>query len=470
MSKESVLPEEEGFRDALSTVDSSGKRIWLYPKKPSGKLYNYRKWVSYILLLWLIAGPFLKIDGHPLFLFNILERRFIMFGNIFWPQDFYLFVIGMITFIVIIILFTTVFGRVWCGWACPQTIFMEMVFRRVEYWIEGDALKQKKLREGPWNGEKIRKRGIKYMIFLLFSFVLAHTMLAWILGVDRVWEMMTSNPTENFGNFATMMVTTLVIFGIYIRFREQMCTTFCPYGRLQGVLLADDSMVVAYDYKRGEPRGRINRRKEQDLGDCIDCNECVKVCPTGIDIRNGTQMECVNCTACIDACNTIMDKVNRPPDLINFASENNIKDGSKFSVTTRMKAYIAVLTLLVGVLVVLAFTRSDIDTTILRNPGMLYQEHDDGRFSNLYQVQIVNKTFEDMEVTLTSDFEGAEIQLVGAKGFISVPSSGEAKTMFFVYLPPDKVSGMKTTVPIKVMSDGEELDHVKTNFVGPQKF
>jgi cytochrome c oxidase accessory protein FixG len=466
--KDSLHVSEE-FRESIATVDKTGKRIWLYPKKPSGKLYNQRKIVSYLLLAFLVGVPFIKLNGHPLFLFNIIERRFIIFGNVFWPQDFYLFVLGMITFIVIIILFTTVFGRVWCGWACPQTIFMEMIFRRVEYWILGDSVKQKRLREGPWTGEKVQKYLATYSIFMVFSFLIAHTVLTWILGVDKVFEMMTSSPSQNFGNFATMMITTLVIFGIYTRFREQMCTTFCPYGRLQGVLLGNDSMVVAYDYQRGEPRGRMKKRKteEANLGDCIDCYECVKVCPTGIDIRNGTQLECVNCTACIDACNTIMDKVNKPRDLITFASETNIKEESKFQLTPRMKAYSAVLVVLVGVLFTLAFTRSDIETTILRSPGMLYQEHDDGRISNLYEVQIVNKTFEDMKVELESELEGVEVMIVGESGMINVPSSGEAKTMFFIYIPPEKIEGMKTSIPIRVISDGEEIDKVKTSFVGP---
>ncbi len=462
-----IIDEEGGFRDVLSTVDEQGKRIWLYPKKPSGKLYDYRKIVSYILLAFLFAAPFLKIDGHPVFLFNILERKFIIFGQVFWPQDFYLFGIGMIAFFVFIILFTVVFGRVWCGWACPQTIFLEMLFRRVEYAIDGDAVKQKRLRESPWNAEKIRKRTIKYFIFAIFSFIIAHTVLAWIVGVDNLWEMVTSPPEEHPMSFVAMLATTGIIFGIYTRFREQMCTTFCPYGRLQGVLLGNDSLVVAYDYKRGEPRGRINRRKEQELGDCIDCNECVKVCPTGIDIRNGTQLECVNCTACIDACNTIMDKVDRPRELITFATENNIKEGTKFKVTARMKAYVALLVVIVGVLMTLTFTRSDIQTTVLRSPGMLYQEHDDGRYSNLYEVQLINKTFNDMVVELVPENPNAEILMVGVKGPLMIPSSDKTNSMFFVYLPPDELDGRKTVVPILVKSEGEVIDKIKTNFLGP---
>ncbi|MEQ9229940.1 MAG: cytochrome c oxidase accessory protein CcoG, partial [Cyclobacteriaceae bacterium] len=381
---------EETFRDHLSTVDKEGKRVWVYPKKPKGRFTNYRSLVSYTLLVVLLSGPFIKIQGQPLLLLDILERRFIIFGQVFWPQDFFLFVIGMITAVVFITLFTVVFGRIFCGWICPQTIFMEGVFRKIEYWIEGDYMAQKKLDKQPWNREKVIKKSVKQLLFLAVSTVIMHTFLAYLVGVDKTWEVIQVGPEENVGWFIAMIVMTGLFYGVFSKLREQVCTTICPYGRLQGVLLDRQSIVVAYDHERGESRSKF--RKDEDRaavgkGDCIDCNQCVFVCPTGIDIRNGTQLECVNCTACIDACDSIMDKIGKPRGLVRYASEQNITDKKPFVFTGRMKAYTTVLVLLLGVFAALLIIRSDFDTTILRAPGMLYQEREDGMITNLYQVK-----------------------------------------------------------------------------------
>lgn len=236
----------------------------------------------------------------------------------------------MITFFVFIILFTVVFGRVWCGWACPQTIFMEMVFRKIEYWIEGDAAKQMKLKNMPWTAEKIFKRVLKYVIFMAISLLIAHTLMAYLIGVDKVIDIVTASPYEHWSGFLGMLFFTGIFFWVFSYFREQACIAVCPYGRLQGVLLNKDSMAVSYDFKRGEPRGKIKKGEIQEgQGDCIDCKLCVHVCPTGIDIRNGTQLECVNCTACMDACDEVMTKVNRPKGLIRIASYNGIVEGTK---------------------------------------------------------------------------------------------------------------------------------------------
>jgi len=292
-----------------------GKRAWVYPKKPSGKLYKYRKFVSYGLLIFLLAAPFIKINGNQFLLFNILERRFNVFGLPFWPQDFYLVVISMLIGIVFIALFTVSFGRVFCGWICPQTIFMEMVFRRIEYWIEGDRNKQRKLDKQEWNAEKIRKKGFKWFIFLIISFLIANVFLAYLIGSDKLIKYSSGNPLDHLGTLFPLIIFTAVFYFVFAWFREQVCIIACPYGRLQSVLLDDKSIVVAYDHKRGEAEnGRKKFRKNEDRealghGDCIDCLQCVNVCPTGIDIRNGTQLECVNCTACIDECDHIMESI-----------------------------------------------------------------------------------------------------------------------------------------------------------------
>src|SRR5699024_7203030 len=365
------MSDNESFRDRISTVSEEGKRTWVYPKKPKGRYYDYRKYVSYLLLTFLLASPFIKVNGNQFMMFNFLERRFNVFGFPFWPQDFYLMVLSMIIGIVFITLFTVAFGRVFCGWICPQTIFMEMVFRRIEYWVEGDRGKQIRLDKQSWNAEKIRKKGLKWFLFALISFIIANVFLAYLIGSDNLLKYIQDGPLAHLQTFLILMAFTGMFYFIFTWFREQVCVIACPYGRLQSVLLDEKSIVVAYDYKRGEgENGRARFKKGEDRaalgkGDCIDCFQCVQVCPTGIDIRNGTQLECVNCTACIDACDAMMEAVDLPKGLIRFASEENISKGRKFKFTTRMKAYAAVLVVLIGLLVGLLFMRSDLDATIL---------------------------------------------------------------------------------------------------------
>ena len=257
--------------------------------------------------------PFIKVNGHQFMLFDFLNRNFILFGIPFGPHDLYLFVIAMIAIIVFVILFTAVFGRVFCGWACPQTIFMEMVFRKIEYWLEGDWLQQKQLSAAPWDSKKTIKKTAKYVIFFAISFFISNIFLSYLIGMDKLIKIITDPPSEHVEGLISILAFSGVFYWVFSYFREQACTIVCPYGRLQGVLLDRDSVVIAYDNVRGEPRGKIRKSEDQSiLGDCIDCHLCVDVCPTGIDIRNGIQLECVNCTACIDACDGVMDKVKRP--------------------------------------------------------------------------------------------------------------------------------------------------------------
>jgi len=353
------MQDQEQYRDKISTVDQSGKRIWIYPKKPKGRFYQYRKYVSYVLLAILFGLPFIQWNGRPFVLFNVLDAEFIILGIYFAPQDFHLFVIAMLIFMIFIALFTVIYGRLFCGWICPQTIFMEMVFRRIEYWIEGDANAQKRLNKSTWSTTKIWKKTLKQAIFILISVVIAHTFLAYIIGLNEVWKIMTDPIGEHIGGFVAMVIFTAVFYGVFSILREQVCTTICPYGRLQGVLLDEDSLAVSYDFERGEPRGKLSRAAKVNhpmpkdgltamfgditgppsKGDCIDCNLCVQVCPTGIDIRNGVQLECVNCTACMDACDEVMIKIKKPTGLIRIDSYNGIVQKKKSLWTNRVKAY-----------------------------------------------------------------------------------------------------------------------------------
>jgi cytochrome c oxidase accessory protein FixG len=456
----------ESFRDHIGTVDKDGKRKWIYPNKPSGKLYNYRKLLSYVYLALFFGLPFIKVHGEPLFLINILERKFILFGMIFWPQDFFIFGLGFLIFIVFIALFTVIFGRVFCGWACPQTIFMEMLFRRIEYWIDGDANYQKALAKAPWNADKIFKRASKYSLFFILSFIITNTFLAYIIGIDELFAIIREPLSIHKGGFTALLIFTLVFFFVYAWFREQVCIIVCPYGRMQGVLLDQNSVVVAYDHVRGEDRHKFRKNEIRTGGDCIDCNLCVKVCPTGIDIRNGTQLECINCTACIDACDAIMENVGMEKGLIRFASENGIKNKLKLAFTTRMKAYSAVLLVLIGIETFLLASRSDYDATIIRAKGILYQEQPNNQVSNLFTIKLVNKTRKEFPVTLkVEEMQGAKIEVVGKD--LEVKKENVTQGSFFLFLNKSDIKKHKTILKIGIYSNGKLIKKVSTSFFGP---
>ncbi|MDX6746390.1 cytochrome c oxidase accessory protein CcoG [Polaribacter sp. PL03] len=469
-------PENEQFRDSIATVDKEGKRSWVFPKKPSGMFYKYRTYVSYFLLAFLLSAPFIKINGNQFLLFNILERKFNIFGFPFWPQDFHLLVVSMIVGVVFVILFTVVFGRIFCGWICPQTIFLEMVFRKIEYLIDGDRGKQIRLEKQPWNAEKIRKRLLKWFIFFVISFIIANVFLAYLIGGDTLISYITGNPLDNTSTLISLTIFTCVFYFIFAWFREQVCIIACPYGRLQGVLLDNKTINVAYDYKRGErEEGRSKFKKEENRaalgkGDCIDCKQCVVVCPTGIDIRNGTQLECVNCTACIDECDHIMESVGYPKGLIRYASEDNIDKKKPFEFTARIKGYSAVLFILTGVLVGMLFLRNDVEARVLRLPGQLYQHKENNIISNVYTYKVINKTTKDInDVSYKLLSHKGEIKLVSNHHFM-IPKQGLAEGTLFIEINEAGLKGDKDKIEIGVYSKDKLIETTITNFLGPRSY
>jgi cytochrome c oxidase accessory protein FixG len=466
MKSEQDIPLDQSFRDSVATIDQKGHRKYIHPKKPKGPLYNKRTLFSIFYLILFFTLPFIKLNGEPVFMINVLERKFIFFGQIFGPQDFFLFALGMLTFMVFVILFTVVFGRIFCGWACPQTVFMEMVFRKIEYWIDGDAAKQRQLREMPWNAEKIRKRLTKIVVFYAISFLIANFFMAYLIGMDKVKLYIHEGIGAHFGTFITLVIFSAVFFFVYYWFREQVCIVVCPYGRLQGVLLDKNSIVVAYDYSRGEPRKKGKRVSDEgEAGDCIDCAACVRVCPTGIDIRNGTQLECVNCTACIDACDEIMVSINKPKGLIRYASDNDIKQGNKPKVNARIIAYSVVLTLLLSVLAFLLITRDDVDVTILRATGAVYQTLPDGRLANIYNIKMANKTRNEIPITLKLENVKGEIEIIG--GEFKVGSEGYRTQPFIIKINPTELHERKTPLKIGVYEGDKKLKTAEVTFMGP---
>ncbi len=471
-----MAQDQEHFRDYIGTINEEGKRAWIFPKKPSGKWYKYRKYVSYFLLTFLIAAPFVKINGSQFMMFNVLERRFNIFGFPFWPQDFHLFVIAMIIGVVFVALFTVAFGRIFCGWMCPQTIFLEMVFRRIEFWIDGDRGAQIKLDRQPWNAQKIRKRVTKWFIFFIISFLISNVFLAYLIGRDSLLSYITDGPLLHISTLISLTIFTGVFYFIFVWFREQVCIIACPYGRMQGVLLDNKSIVVAYDHKRGEAEnGRKKFRKDEDrkaggFGDCIDCFQCVHVCPTGIDIRNGTQLECVNCTACIDECDTIMEKVNLPKGLIRYASEDEIVKKEKFKFSPRLKGYTAVLTILTGVMVGMLFLRNDLEANILRLPGQLYQNKGENVISNVYTYKLVNKTTNDIhDVSFKLLSHKGTIELVRHEAF-KVPAEDLAEGTLFIEIDNSAIKSDKEKVKIGVYSGDNLIETTTTAFLGPRRY
>lgn len=462
------MESTDSYRDAISTVDKKGKRVWIYPKKPSGKWHRRRLWIGYSLVALLFAGPHIRIAGEPLLLFNVLERKFILFGQIFWPQDFHLFAIAMVTAVVCVTLFTVIFGRLFCGWACPQTVFLELIFRKIEYWIEGDRNHQKKLNSSPWTAEKVVKKSAKHIVFWGISFLIANSFLAYIIGSEELWAIQIDDPSHHIGGLIALSIFTTIFYLVFAKLREQVCTTICPYGRLQSVLLDSKSLVVAYDHKRGEGRGKLKKnenRQEVKKGDCIDCSQCVDVCPTGIDIRNGTQLECTNCTACIDACDFMMKKVGMDEGLIRYASENEIQTGQKFKWNLRTRSYSFLLVALMALLVFLIVTRSNFEASIYRQRGTTVRAFSDTQYSNTYEFTLINKTNLDQDFTIQLIKGNGEIQLIGTD--LTLPKQGSVNGTFLIITDKDKVKPRKNPITIGILSDGVVIEKIDLSFMGP---
>ena len=447
------------FRDRPINLDEKGSRKWVYAKKPKGKWYRRRTIFSWFVLLFFIAVPFIRINGNPFILLDISSRKFILFGAIFWAQDTLILSLLMLSFIMFIVLFTVTFGRLWCGWACPQTIFLEMVFRKIEYLIEGDYRKRLRLDKGPLTGEKVLKKITKHSIFFLISIAMTNTFLLWFIGTEK-WFVLISEPiSANFSGFVIMLIVSAFFYWVYAYFREQICTMVCPYGRMQGVLLDSKSIVVSYDYKRGEPRGA------KTDGDCIDCHQCISVCPTGIDIRDGTQLECINCTACIDQCNIVMKATSKDPGLIRYDSEEGIQKGHSSIWTARNRAYSIALIVLFSFFIYTLFSRPVIETTILRTPGLLFQENENNTISNVYNIKIVNKTHEYLPLEIRLISHPGEIKMAGSK--MDIQDQAMFESTFVLFIPRDQITSDKTEVEFGIFSKDELIETYKTTFVGP---
>lgn len=459
------------FRDRLYTIGEGGKRKWVYAAIPGGRYTFWRNIAGVLLLVLFYAIPYIRVGGEPFLLLNVIERKFVIFGMIMWPQDTYLLGIATITFIVFIILFTVVYGRVWCGWACPQTVFMEIVFRRIETWIDGNPARQKALRAQPMNAVKFLKRSFKFLVFLLIIFYSVNTFAALFIGTEGLLNAYRAGLVGHPFLTAFVVLFTLAGMFIYWWFREQACTVICPYGRLQGVLLDNQTVLVAYDYRRGEPRrGELQPQSGDSIpkGDCIDCHRCIAVCPTGIDIRNGTQLECINCTACMDACDAVMRKTGQPPGLIRLTSEESIRLGRPHRFSVRAKAYSVVLLALLVFLITLLTGRTAVEATILRTPGLLWQPYGSAQVSNLYNIRLVNKTRQDCQIRIEALNMDGTIAMAGSDSLV-VKARESAEAVFFFIIDRRLAETDKIGVQFRVYANGTPVQDFSTTFVGTKQ-
>jgi len=467
-------PAHETFRNELASVHADGRRKWVYARKPSGWFYGQRTVLSWFLLAFLFAAPFVRVGGQQLVLLNFLERRFVLLGLVFWPQDFYLVVLIALTVLVTLALSTASVGRIWCGWLCPQTIFMEMLFRKIEWVIDGSAAQQVRRDRGPWNTDRVWRTTVKQSIFFALSFAIANVFLAYIIGSDQLITIITAPPAEHVQGLIAITIFSLVFYGVFARFREQACTLACPYGRVMSALIDTHTITVTYDKFRGEPRGHARAGEATPAyGDCVDCGQCVTVCPTGIDIRNGIQMECVNCTACIDACDDVMTRVSRPTGLIRLTSHEAIRREAIGVarvpwLTVRVKAYATVWAVLVIAVVSLFLARPAMSVLILRQPGTLYTTMADGAVGNFYNVQVINRTnvAHALEYVAAAP-EGATITALGP--IESIDPHAVLESRFLLQLPERSLGGASTPVRIEVRSQGRLIDTINSSFLGPAR-
>lgn len=462
--------------ERLTTADEQGNRRWVYPADVQGRFRSWRGGVSWVLIAVFALLPWIRIGGEPALLMDGIHRRFVVLGVRFSSQDApYLAGIAL-TAVVLIAWVTAVFGRAWCGWACPQTVFVEMVFRRIERWIEGDAVARRRLDQGPVTFDKVRKKTLKWLIFAFLSWALSHSFLAIFVGADAVSEWVSSSPLRNPGMFLAAAFLSLVVLFDFGWFREQFCTLVCPYGRFQSALLDDRSWVVAYDQRRGEPR-RGKAPSATPVGDCVDCRRCVNVCPTGIDIRQGLQMECIACTSCIDACDAVMTRLGRPTGLIRYSAGTGA-DSSTRPVSLRHSlfrprplAYLAAAILIGGALSISIARRDDLLATFARAPGEPFQRLSGASADSAL---IVNTFFLDVEnlgirsATLALGLEsppaGSEIVLSGPEPTLE---AGERRRVaVFFKLPESAFREGKRRLRVRVGGGASAIVREVT-LVGP---
>ncbi len=454
---------QQPSRESVTTINRDGSRFFLHPADVNGLFTRLRRLFALLLIGIYLALPWIPINGNPAVFLDVVNRRFHLFGLTFTAQDLWLafFFITGLGFSLFFV--TALFGRLWCGWACPQTVFLEHVYRRIERWIEGDATKRRKLDRQPWDASKLFKRGFKHTLFVLISLIIAHFFLAYFVSIPQLYSWMKSSPIEHWSAFIFVFVASGLIYFNFAWFREQLCLVICPYGRLQSALIDDDSVIIGYDEKRGEPRGKATK---SDVGDCIDCNRCVQVCPTGIDIRQGLQIECIGCANCIDACDTIMTKLNRPKGLVRYDSLNGFAGKKKRILRPRIALYFVLMLFGATAMTLSAMQLRSANMTLVRMTGMPYFLTDT-TIRNQYMVRIINKSTEPRTFAIEHTIENQPHEIKGIEEEITVEGMSEEIRPIALLVPKENYVGhFPVTFSLKG-SDGHTIMTRQVEFIGP---
>lgn len=473
MESTPTLLKSEGR--VLATLEADGRRRWLSPKVAAGRFLTARRWVGFALIAIFVTIPFIEFNGKPLVLMNVVKREFTFIGYTFLPRDTFLLALLAVSVGLSIFAFTALLGRVWCGWGCPQTVYMEHVFRPVERFFLGRRGVGGKPKEGlsAW-----RYVGM-YATFLVLSIILAHVFLSYFVGVEELKIWVTRSPINHpWSFFVIFMVTGAMMFD-FCYFREQTCLIACPYGRFQSVLLDKNSLTIRYDRTRGEPRGKGAKKVSLPVvegtsgaartnGDCVDCTMCVQVCPTGIDIRDGVQIECIGCAQCIDACNTVMDRIGKPQGLIRYSSLAAMQGEKTRIIRPRLVLYAVVITALLTFLGIQIATKSPVDVLMVRNQGLPFVMSTDGLAENTAKVQITNRTEKAVEYRIVLVGETQVKLLEEGETLTLEPRGVTQKPVHFLADPSVFVAG-KHTVRVRVEgSDGAKVERTMQLF-GPNQ-
>lgn len=450
-------------RDSVTTIREDGSRLFLHPADARGWFTTARRLSGWLLIAIYLALPWIPVGGHPAVFLDIAARRFHLFGFTLAFQDVWLMFFGITGLGFALFFITALLGRVWCGWACPQTVFLEHVYRRVERWLEGDSFMRRRLDAAPWGPSKVLRRGGKQLIFFLLSAVIAHLFLAYFVSIPELWSMMHAAPGTHWSAFVFVFVFTGILYFNFAWFREQLCIVICPYGRLQSALIDDHSLVIGYDAKRGEPRGRLNT---PDAGACIDCNRCVQVCPTGIDIRQGLQIECIGCAACIDACDTVMDKVGRPRGLIRYDSLAGFAGGRTRWIRPRTLIYAGLL--MVGILVATwaVSTVRPANLGITRMTGAPYFVTADA-VRNQFLVRLVNKRDTPARFVVTLPDAPEALKRTGLEGAVELDPLAEDVRPLVMQISRAAYAGSFTLTVRVTDEEGTFTLERPVRFVGP---
>ncbi len=458
-----IEPPTPGER-VLPTLNEDGTRNWIRPKISRGRFYRRRLVTAWSLILLFVALPFVRLGGRPAILLDVPHREFTLLGTTFLPTDTFLLMLLLFGIFVGIFLVTAVFGRVWCGWACPQTVYMEYLFRPLETWIEGGRDRQMELDR--LGGDA--RRTLKLIVFFLISAALSNVFLAYFVGTDRLAGWITSSPAEHPAAFTLMLGVTLLMFADFAWFREQTCLVACPYGRFQSVLLDRSSLIVGYDSRRGEPRATLRQAKQMDhAGDCVDCLRCVITCPTGIDIRNGLQMECIHCTQCIDACDDVMDRLGRPRGLIRYTSQEELETGKRRFLRPRLLLYSAILMIIFGTLGVSLAEKKTADVTLLRGLGAPFTRLASGEISSQVRLKVTNRAREERAFTFSVPPE-APVSLEAPENPLVVPAGGSRLTAVYLTAPAEAFTRGELEVTLHVADGVEFAEDIPLRLLGPK--